>query len=145
MKKRIVLMALASSLVLTSKAQIYAGDPSVRLPTRDLYGTEVMGMSLAHAEMAARVAAWRQQQYEYYSEQAVEAYNERHWSGVIQNVNSALGTNYYSGFHFYLRGYAYEQLGYLKQAKKDYKKGKRYGCHEAATALNSLKEKMKKK
>lgn len=75
----------------------------------------------------------------------VKAYNNNNWSNVIYYVNAALNTLYYSGTLYYIRGYAYEQLGNLRAAKKDYKTGKKYNCHEAIQALESLKTKRNQK
>ena len=59
--------------------------------------------------------------------------------------DSGVMTMFYCGELFYIRGYAYEQLGNLKAAKKDYKTGKKYNCAEAAQALEALKAKRKAK
>ena len=40
---------------------------------------------------------------------------------------------------------ANEQMGNLRQAKKDYRKGKKYGCYQASSALESLKAKKRRK
>jgi len=46
---------------------------------------------------------------------------------------------------YYMRGYAYEQLGKLRAAKKDYKKGMKNNSQEAALALASLKARKKRR
>ena len=89
--------------------------------------------------------ARRQQNYEQFSNLAFNAFNSRQWSNVISYVGAALNTGYYCGSLYYVRGYAYEQLGNLKAAKKDYKVGKKYNCVEAAQALDALKAKRKAK
>ena len=48
-----------------------------------------------------------------------------------------------NGQQYYIRGYALESLGYLKEAKKNYKASKRIGYHDATQALNALNEKIK--
>jgi len=104
-----------------------------------------MNMALQHAEMAARIAARRQALFEQYEEQAYHAFQNDQWSHVIYYVNQALETEYYNGSVYYMRGYAYEQLGNFKQAKKDYRKAKKNGSYQAESALEDLKERMKKK
>jgi hypothetical protein len=75
----------------------------------------------------------------------MEAFDNRDWSHVVSYVNSALATQFYCGTLYYIRGYAYEQLGNLRAAKSDYKAGKKYNCVEAAEALDALKARMKRK
>lgn len=145
MKKKIIMILLMWLMVTSSNAQIYAGDTWMQMPTRDLYDPQIMSMALQHAEMAARVAAYKQARFEEYEELAYRAFQKNRWSDVIYNVEQALETEYYNGSIYYMRGYAYEQLGKLKEAKRDYKKGKKYNCQEAADALDALKQKMKKK
>ena len=74
---------------------------------------------------------------------ALDAFKKHDWYSVINNINNALSTGYYSGTIYYLRGYAYESLGNYKSAKKDYKTGKKYKSLEAKEALDKLKIKMK--
>jgi hypothetical protein len=64
---------------------------------------------------------------------------------VIDNVNNAFSTDYVNGDLYFIRGYAYEQLGYTSYAKKDYKRGRKEGSDLAARALEALKARMKKK
>ena len=44
-----------------------------------------------------------------------------------------------------MRGYAFEQLGKLRAAKKDYKKGMKNNSQEATLALASLKARKKRR
>lgn len=139
MKKRILIGAMTCWMTLNVQAQ-YQYDMALPLPTVDLYDTGMMNMYMrALAETAAR----RKQSYEENSDMAFNAFNNRQWSGVIGYVGRALNTGFYCGDLFYIRGYAYEQLGDLKAAKKDYKTGKKYSCDEAARALEALKTKKK--
>ncbi len=141
MKKRVLIGAMMCWMALSAQAQ-FQYDRALPMPTRDLYDTGVMNMYMrALAETSAR----RQQRYEEYSELAFSAFNNRQWSSVIGYVDQALNTMFYCGELFYIRGYAYEQLGKLRAAKKDYKTGKRYNCEEAAQALEALKTKKKAK
>ena len=87
----------------------------------------------------------RHQAYEFYSEQAYEAYRNDRWTDVIDNVNSALKTGFYNGSLYFFRGFAYESLGHFKYAKKDYKMAIKNGVYEANTALVRVKQKMKAK
>jgi len=146
MKKRMLtITVMVLMVVMTANAQVGAYDRAIPLPTMDLYDTQAMSMALAHAQMAARVEAQRKELFSIYANKAVEAYNNSQWVVAINCVNSALETTYYNGDVYYIRGYAYEKLGYYRDAKRDYKKAKRYGSEYAASALESLKIKMKKK
>ena len=142
MKKRLFVVLIVGTLINEAKAQISSYDSWARLPTMDLYDTGTMN---AYARAVAETAARRKRLFEYYSDLAVEAYNEEQWSYAIDCVNNALNTQYYSGLVFYIRGYALEQLGDEKAAMKDYKKGKKYGSEAAASALESLKDRRKRK
>ena len=144
MKKKILMMALMCQMAASSNAQVYGGDTWVQLPTRDLYDSQTMSMALQHAEMAARIRARKEAMWEQYSDLAYENYNNRQWNRVISSVNLALETGFYNSDVYYMRGYAYEQLGYFKLAKKDYRKAKKYGNYQAESALDALKERMKK-
>lgn len=141
--KKMVLTMLCM-MALNANAQVYAYDTWGQLPTMDLYDTQTMSMALAHAEMAARVEARKQALFEHYADLAVEAFRECQWNSVIYYVNHALETSYYNGDIYYIRGYACEQLGNLKQAKKDYRKGKKYGSYQASSALVALKARKRK-
>lgn len=139
MRKTNVIMALICLMVLNSNAQIYGGDPSVRLPTRDLYDTDVMSMSLrAQAETWGRRSAM----FDVYAEMAANAYNESKWRDAINYSSTALSL-FENGQLYYIRGFALESLGFLKEAKKNYKASKRMGYHDAALALEELNKKIK--
>ena len=141
MRKRIMIGAMMCWMALNAQAQ-YQYDRALPLPTVDLYDTGVMNMYMrALAETSAR----RQQNYEQFSNLAFDAFNSRQWSNVISYVSTALNTGYYCGSLYFIRGVAYEQLGNLRAAKKDYKVGKKYNCVEAAQALEALKTKKKAK
>ena len=142
MKKRIIVIVLTCSMAMKVGAQIYSYDRGVQFPITSLYDTDMMNMQL---RALAETAAIRKENYRRYSDMAFEAYNNNNWSNVIYYVNAALNTLYYSGTLYYIRGYAYEQLGNLRAAKKDYKTGKKYNCSEAVQALESLKAKRKHK
>ena len=142
MKKMILTMALTCLMTKGAEAQIGPYDTYMRMPSADLYD---MGMMNAYARVLAEAAARRQEIYDRYSNMAFEAYYNKKWSYVIYYVNMALETKYYSGQLYYIRGFAYEQNGNLRAAKKDYKKGKKYGSIEAARALEALKAKSKRR
>lgn len=48
-----------------------------------------------------------------------------------------------NGQQYFIRGFAYEKLGYLKEARKDYKKSKKMGYSDATRALETVNEKIK--
>ena len=136
MKKKVMTLALMCLMAMSGKAQVYAGDAWMQMPTMDLYDTGMMNL---YARALAETAARRQAAFERYYDLAIEACGRKEWNEVVYLVNSALETQYYTGGIYFLRGYAYEQMGNLRAAKKDYKKGKKYNSPEAARALESLK------
>ncbi len=138
MKKKILLMTIACAFSLNGKAQIYAYDHGVKMPTMDLYDPDLMRMAI---QAARETAPQRRANFERYSNDAIEAYNNKNWNLAIQYVNLALRTCFENGQLYYIRGYAYEQLGYLRFAKKDYKRGRNLNSPEAADALEALKAK----
>lgn len=142
MKKKVMMLALMCLVVVSGKAQIYGYDQTLRLPSADLYDTGAMNMYL---RALAETAAIRKENYLRYSDMAVEAYRNQNWNNVIYYVNEALNTKYYCGGLYYMRGYAYEQLGKLRAAKKDYKTAIKNDSQEAAQALASLKARKKRK
>ena len=142
MKKKIFAMTLVCSVAMNLNAQIYAGDTWMPMPSRDLYDTGMMNMQL---QVMAETAALRKESYYRYSDMALEAYKNKQWNYVVYYVNEALSTKYYTGELYYLRGYAFEQLGNLRAAKKDYKTGMKHNCPQAAQALEALKGRSKRK
>ena len=142
MKKKIFAMAFACLATMNLNAQIYAGGTGLPMPTRDLYDTGMMNMYL---RAMAETAAQQEEYYYRYSDMALEAYKNKQWNYVVYYVNEALNTKYYTGELYYLRGYAFEQLGNLRAAKKDYKAGMKYNCPQAAQALEALKIRSKRK
>ena len=145
MKKKLLAVALMCSICLSGNAQIYGYDSWTQLPTRDIYDQGLMNMHLrALSETAARrqeLEARKQELFYFYCEMAQDAYDEDKWWDAINYVNKALEMGYYSGSLYYIRGYSYEKLGYLKEAKSDYKKGKKYNNTAAAMALDRLNNK----
>ena len=140
MKKMIMTVALMCTIVLSSRAQVYGYDQALKLPTVDLYDDALMEMEL---RAARETAARRQKAFEHFGDLAYDAYLNKRWVDVINNVNSALNTGYYNGKLYYFRGVAYESLGYYKNAKKDYKVAKKKGVFEANAALERVKQKRK--
>ncbi len=142
MKKKVMTLALMCLMAMSGKAQVYAGDAWMQMPTMDLYDTGMMNL---YARALAETAARRQATFERYYDLAIEACGRKEWNEVVYLVNSALETKYYTGSIYFLRGYAYEQMGNLRAAKKDYKKGKKYNSPEAARALESLKARKRRR
>ena len=141
-KKIVTIVALLCLMVLNGKAQFYGYEQAIQLPTMDLYDNATMEMAL---RAARETAPRRQQAFEFYGDQAYDAYSNNRWIDVINNVNSALNTGYYNGKLYFFRGYAYESLGYYKNAKKDYKLAKKSRVFDANAALDRVKQKMKAK
>ena len=140
MKKGIILLVLMCTMALTGRAQVYAYDQYVKLPTRDIYDTDLMMMEL---NLLERTKGQRLQTFNYYTDLAVDAFTNHQWSYAILYTDKALETHYYNCELYYIRGYANEQLGNERQAKKDYKQGVEYGSKLAAQALEELKAKKK--
>ena len=137
-----MILALMCLMVMSGKAQVFSYDQTGRLPTVDLYDDAMMEMAL---RAARETAPRRQRAFEYYGDLAYDAYCNKKWVDVINNVNSALNTGFYNGKLYYFRAFAYESLGYYKNAKKDYKVAKKNGIFEANAALERIKQKMKGK
>ncbi|MBR4924969.1 MAG: hypothetical protein IKZ61_04370 [Prevotella sp.] len=74
--------------------------------------------------------------YKHFYNLALDAYNNGRWQDVIENANTAslVPGNVNSDLYF-IRGYAYEQLGYIKKAKENYRCS---DSDEAEKALVSL-------
>lgn len=142
MKKGLFLLMMMCAATLSGQAQIYGGESALQLPVRDIYDTELMN---AYANALRETAPRRQQFFRFYSDKAMEAGIEKQWELCIYYVDKALETGCHNGDIYYVRGLANEQLGRLKDAKKDYKTGKKMGSEYAANALEELKEKMKRR
>ena len=139
MKKKILTTAVLLAMLANANAQIYGGESVVRYPTTNLYDPGIMNMYMrAYAETYERRATI----FKEYASQAVDAFNEGEWGDAIKYATSALSL-FENGQQYYIRGYAYESLGYLKEAKRDYKKSKKHGYPDAAQALESVSEKIK--
>ena len=142
MKKRILAITFMCTMTMNVDAQVYAGDTWMQMPTMDLYDTGMMNM---YARALAETAARRKAVFEHYYDMAIEACGRKEWNEVVYCVNNALETQYYTGGIYFIRGYAYEQMGNLRAAKRDYKKGKKYNSPEAARALESLKARKRRR
>ena len=142
MRKGIVLLVMMCALGLKGQAQIYGYDQAIKLPTAELYDMNVMN---AYANALRETAGTRMQAYRMYCDYAITALSEKQWNSAIYYVDKALDTGYYSGDLYWIRGFANEQMGNLKQAKKDYKEGTKLGSEGAEQALEQLKERMKRK
>lgn len=142
MKKKIIVFALASIITMKVNAQVFSEDTWGVLPTADLYD---QGLMNAQLQLMAKTAARRKETFNRYFDSAVEALKNQQWNSAIYYVNAALATEYYNGEIYYIRGYAYEKLNNIRAAKKDYRKGKKYKCVEAALALDALKKNNKRK
>ena len=136
MKKGMITMALWCSMALGCHAQ------DTLFPQADLYDT---GMMNTFINAYRETAGIRMQNYNYYCDLSVEAFNNRQWYDAIKYVNEALSTGYYCGMLYFIRGFAYESLGNLKAAKNDYKTSIKNNYRDAEIALRALKEKIKQR
>ena len=142
MKKKVLAITFACAMAMNAEAQVYPGESWAKLPTMSFYDPSMTNMYLG---ALAATAGQRQDNYYRYFDLALEAVNDKHWGLVIYYANLALDTHYYSCEIYYLRGWANEELGKLRAAKKDYQKAYRSGCEEAGKALMNLREKKKQK
>lgn len=149
MKKRVLMMTLACWVTLTGKAQVYAYDNWMPMPTIDMYDTgSINALIMAARENAARRRAEENRvraTFDRYCDLALTAYKREQWGNVIYFVDEALKTEYVSGMLYYLRGSANEALDNDKEAARDYKKGIKYNCKEAKLALEALKQRHKER
>jgi len=142
MKRMVILTALMGAMVMNGRAQVGAYDTYVELPVVDLYG----GMLNANtARMMAELDARKKEQFEYYQQEAQKAIGEKNWWRAIRCVNEALQTGYENSYVYYLKGFAFERAGDLKNAKKAYKKAKRKGSLDAIQGLARLREQAQRK
>lgn len=141
MKKGILLFMMCAA-TLSGQAQIYGYDQAIELPKADLYDMDVMN---AYSNALRDTAPRRQQLFHFYADKAIAAGVEQQWELSIYYADKALDTGYNNGDLYFVRGLANEKLGRLKDAKKDYKTGKKMGSEYAEEALEALKEKMKRK
>lgn len=142
MKKKMLTMVLMCIIAMGAKAQVYGYDSWAQMPTIDLYDDGMLNMLIrAAAENGARLKA----EYEASYNQTETAFRQKRWYEVINNANRALAIRDYNGYLYYMRGYAYEQIGDWKEAKRDYKRGKRCGSGLAEQALSALKAKEKQR
>lgn len=140
MKKKLTIITLLVMAAFKCNAQIYGGDTALEYPTMPLYDNEIMMMAIkAQAETAAKLY----EAYNYYCKMADAAMYNNDWNSVITNVNYAFDTGYYCAELYLIRGIAYESLGYLKYARKDYRKAKKEGCSNAQSYLSKVNERIK--
>lgn len=142
MTKKVFTATVICLMSMSTHAQVYPEDSWARFSTPNLYDPGLMNMYL---RALSETAELREKNFHHYSDLAVDAFVNSQWNLVIYYVNEALDTKYYNGDLYFLRGYAYEQIGKTSAAKRDYKKGARYGCEQAANALEELKERNRKK
>ena len=142
MKKTILTMMLTCSMTMNVDAQVYAYDTWLQMPTQSIYDNGAMNMYL---QALAATAAQRKENYNHFVDLTLKAFGEKRWNYVIYYVNAALETQYFCGELYYMRGYANEQLGNLRAAKKDYKTAKKNHCPEAIQALEALKARKRNK
>lgn len=142
MKKGLFILMMMCAMTLNSSAQIYGGESALQLPVRDIYDTELMN---AYANALRETAASRLQDFHFFTDRAMEAMAQEKWDLAIKCIDMALGTGYYNGDLYWMRGLSNEKLGDYTTAKADYKTGKKLGSEYAGQALEALKERMKRK
>ena len=135
MKKKLLALACASFMATGMNAQVL-------FPTPDLYDSGMMNMYINAARETARA---RLDNFMYYYDKAVDAYNDQQWNNVIFYVRKAFETGYEDKQLYYMRGVAYERQGYLKEAKKDFKTALKQGYEDSQKALDYLESKEKQR
>lgn len=138
MKKSVLMVAMVCMASMMSVKGWAQYDDPVIFPTMELYDSGAMN---AYLRALTETASARSELFEIYAEKAFEAFEDKQWRDVISYVGKAFDTKYCNGDLYYLRGYAYEQLGKQFAAKRDYKKGKKYNSSLAAEALEELQKK----
>ena len=140
MRKKNSVIALACLITMNVDAQIYPYDTTVPSQPTELYDPNIMNM---YIRSMAETAAYRKEKYYRYRDLAIEACKDKQWNYAIYYVNEALDTRYYRGQLYFIRGYAYEKLGNIRSAKRNYKAAIKYNFPEAAQALEALKNRNK--
>ena len=140
MRKKNLVIALACLITMNVDAQIYPYDTTVPSQPTELYDPNIMNM---YIRSMAEPAAYRKEKYYRYRDLAIEACKDKQWNYAIYYVNEALDTRYYSGQLYFIRGYAYEKLGNIRSANRNYKAAIKYNFPEAAQALEALKNRNK--
>ena len=140
MRKKNLVIALACLITMNVDAQIYPYDTTVPSQPTELYDPNIMNM---YIRSMAETAAYRKEKYYRYRDLAIEACKDKQWNYAIYYVNEALDTRYYSGQLYFIRGYAYEKLGNIRSAKRNYKAAIKYNFPEVAQALEALKNRNK--
>lgn len=142
MRKKNSVIALVCLITMNVDAQIYPYDTTVPSQPTELYDPNIMNM---YIRSMAETAAYRKEKYYRYRDLAIEACKDKQWNYAIYYVNEALDTRYYSGQLYFIRGYAYEKLGNIRSAKRNYKAAIKYNFPEAAQALEALKNRNKRR
>ena len=130
MKKKLFALACASIMATGMNAQVL-------FPTPDLYDSGMMNMYINAARETARA---RLDSFISYYGKAVDAYNDQQWDNVINYANRAFDTDYEDGQLYFMRGVAYDQKGYTREAKKDLKTALKQGYEDARKVLNYIEE-----
>lgn len=129
-------LALGASATTAARAQF------VQFPTCDIFDTDMMRMALNTArEMSIR----RERDYNYNYDMALKACANQQWMQAIAYCNRAMRYKDAGGDLYFIRGYAYEQMGDYTAAKNDYWKGKDLGSSSAASMLSSFDERMRER
>ena len=135
MKKKLLALACASFMATGLNAQVL-------FPTPDLYDSGMMNMYINAARETARA---RLDNFMYYYDKAVDAYNDQRWKDVIRFVNLALKTDYDDRQLYFMRGVAYDKTGYTKEAKKDLRTALKQGYEDAREVLDIIEARERQK
>lgn len=135
MKKKLFALACASLMATGMIAQVL-------FPTPDLYDSGMMNMYINAARETARA---RLDNFKYFYEMGIDAYNDQRWKDVIRFVNLALKTGYDDDQLYFMRGVAYDKTGYTKEAKKDLRTALKQGYEDAREVLDIIEARERQK
>jgi len=87
-----------------------------------------------------RINRENQRRFTYYQNLAYESLNKDNYYDFLDYSNYALQTGWYNSKLYYDRGRVFEEIGYYKEAKMEYKKAMKRGYSRAKSALKNLRK-----
>lgn len=144
-RHRIAIIILILSFVFTHNIDAQYYTPSTRFKPFTYEELLLQAQAQAYREQKeAEDRARRSAQFDKYQNSAYECINRRDYHGFLKYSSYALNTGFYNAKLYYDRGFAYSQIGYYKEARKEYRKAKRYGYYLANQGLADLRQKQKR-
>ena len=140
MKQKVKLFLASLALGMSATTTMHA--QYLELPVGDIFDTNMMSMAL---NTAREISIRRAQEYNYNYDMALKASANQQWTQAIGYCNRAMRYNNAEGDLYFIRGYAFEQMGDYVAAKNDYWKGKDLGSSSAASMLSSFNERIRER